>query len=112
MVYTRPRRSGWLQSLVTFVLDLLEMIRVFFLTILDPKAAETLGRSSRYQGRRRPFSSSSFGGGSGSGGGGGGGGPSGSNRPQGKPPTSRPRFSTLSQLRDASGNCAAGEIVD
>ena len=85
----------------------MELVRIFFLTIIDPKAAEKLSRS-------RP-STSSFGrstGGGGGGGGDGGGGGGGYGRSTGKPPsmtTNRPRFATLSQLRDASGNCAAGE---
>lgn len=90
------KRPFGIHTIVDFFRGIIEFLTIFFKTIFDPKAAD------EYTERKRK-GSGGFTGGSGGGGAGGGGGGG------GRGPTYRgARIAGLGDLRDASGNCAAG----
>jgi hypothetical protein len=82
-------RPGLVARLVRAIQSIIEVILLFFKTILDPQAASDF--TERQQRRRRTVGGQKLGGGAFS-----------------RAPRSGPRIAGLSDLKDAGGNCAAG----
>ena len=80
-------RPGLVARLVRVIQNIIEVILLFFKTILDPQAASEF--TERQQRRQRTVGGHKLGGGT-------------------YPQRSGPRIAGLGDLKDAGGNCAAG----